>query len=85
MTRLPTRIHFPFGYVVRIKQITVTEMRVLSDGGPDLDGCWVADERTIYIVRSLPAGRKRYILGHEMFHSLVDFQHACLNDRAMKP
>ena len=83
--RLPTRIHLPFGYVVKVKQITVPEMRVFADGGPDLDGCWIAGERTIYVLRNLPIRRKRYILGHEVIHAVNDWLHAALNMDAARP
>ena len=86
--RLPTRVHFPFGYIVHIRQVTDAEIIAAVDGeGPEdmADGCWMVDTRTIYIRKSLPLRRRRYILSHELGHALWDWQHDCLDANAMRP
>lgn len=86
--RLPTRVNLPFGYDVLIKQVSDAEMLVAIDGEePEdvTDGAWLVDTRTIYIRKSLPAARKRYILSHELGHALWDWQHECMNWGAMQP
>lgn len=84
--RLPKSLTLPFGYRVSIKEVTDGEMRDLDDADErESDGCWDATTRTIYIVKTLSPRRKRYILGHELFHAVVDFQHHLLNERSAKP
>lgn len=84
--RLPKRLTLPFGYVVAIKEVTDGEMRDLDDADVRTsDGCWDAASRTIYIVKTLSPRRKRYILGHELFHAVVDYQHHLFNEGASKP
>lgn len=88
--RLPARVCFPFGYRVRVKQVTDTEMRECADDEDrsepvSCDGLWIAEERTIYIRKCLPVRRKRYILGHELQHAFLDWQHHCLNTGDSRP
>ena len=84
--RLPKSLSFPFGYRVAIREVTDGEMRELDDEDErSSDGCWAVQTRTIYIVKTLSPRRKRYILGHEMFHALIDYQHHLLNEGASKP
>lgn len=85
--RLPNYVRFPFGYVCKVKQVTDHEMRKIVgvDVGDDIsDGLWDGDSGTIYIRKSLPVRRKRYILGHELGHAFLDWQHFCLDAGAMK-
>ena len=86
--RIPRRASFPFGYTVTIVQVTDREMRDREeiDADEDIsDGCWFADTRTIYLRKALPPRRKRYILGHELMHAVLDWQHHYFNAEAMKP
>lgn len=71
--RLPQRIALPFGYVVAVKLVTRAEMA--KAGGEGCDGLWLVDTRSILVVRTLPARRKRYILAHELGHAWLDWQH----------
>lgn len=87
--RLPKSVRFPFGYVCRVKQVTTTEMKQLADvessDADDIpDGLWEVDTQTIYIIKSLPVRRKRYVLGHELAHAFFDWQHFCLDSGAMR-
>lgn len=69
--RLPTRIHFPFEYVIKVRQITRSEMNDrVGDGA--LAG-WLSCERTIYLTRSRSTKQKRGDLAHEMSHAVVDY------------
>jgi Zn-dependent peptidase ImmA (M78 family) len=83
--RLPTRVHLPFGYIVLVKVVSDAEMRNLCEEGEALDGLWDASTRTIYIRRSLPERRRKYLLSHEMGHALWDWQHAMMDEGAMAP
>jgi Zn-dependent peptidase ImmA (M78 family) len=84
MTRLPTKIHFPFGYICTVKQVTDKEMKDLCDDEDGSDGMWDVETKTIYILKKLPTKRKRYILGHELGHAFLDWQHYCLDEGAMR-
>ena len=84
--RLPKRITLPFGYTVRIREVTEGAMREIDDADERFsDGCWDEETRTIYIPKTLSPRRKRYILGHEVTHCVHDWMHHCLNEEAMKP
>jgi Zn-dependent peptidase ImmA (M78 family) len=75
--RIPSRLHFPFGYVVRIKLVTVEEMN--EYGGEGCDGLWLSDERLILVRKRLTAARKRWIISHEALHAINDWVHNCEN------
>lgn len=84
--RFPRRVTLPFGYVVRVKEVTDGEMREMDDADERTsDGCWDIETRTIYLVKTLSPRRKRYILAHELFHALIDYEHHLLNEGASKP
>ena len=79
--RIPRVVRLPFDYDVKVKQVTVREMReVMEDDDSTPDGCWVVDDQTIYLLKSLPAQRKRYILAHELVHAVNDMAHAQVNE-----
>ncbi len=69
--RLPTRIVFPFGYVIRVRQISRTEM--WNTVGENALAGWLSCERTIYLTRSRSTRQKRADLGHELGHAIVDY------------
>lgn len=81
--RIPRTIRLPFGYTVRVREVSKREME--DECGDYLDGAWVADDRTIYLRRTLNVTRKRYILCHELQHAIADLQHQQLNDGVGKP
>lgn len=90
--RLPASVRFPFGYVVRVRLVTAAEMESAESccncfAKPDEvpDGSWDCSERTIRICKGQPVTRQRYILGHELQHALLDFNHHHLNAGSMKP
>src|SRR2546428_13486566 len=80
---IPKRVQLPFGYVVTIKQVTDSEMEeIVEDGtGESVDGYWDPDERVLYIRKSLPIRRHRYILAHELGHACNDWQHHAMMNR----
>jgi Zn-dependent peptidase ImmA (M78 family) len=84
MTRLPKKIHFPFGYVCLVKQVSDKQMKEVVEDEDGADGAWDVETRTIFIRQTLPMKRKRYVLGHELGHSFLDWQHFCLDEGAMK-
>jgi len=69
--RIPRTVRLPFGYHVRVKQVTLKELRLRV--GDDCVAGWVAADRTIYIVRSRSMRDKRADLAHELGHVMVDF------------
>jgi Zn-dependent peptidase ImmA (M78 family) len=83
--RLPSRVTLPFGYVVLVKQVTDAEMRAQDEDGELADGLWDCEGRIIYLRRSLPVRRRRYILAHEMQHAVADWTHHCFDEEAMIP
>lgn len=86
--RIPASVRFPFGYVVRIRQVTDTEMAEESEAASTCeapDGLWCHDTRVIFIRKALPPRRKRYILGHELGHAWLDWAHHCMNENQAKP
>ena len=78
MIRIPSRVVLPFGYRITVRMLTDTEM---DQRDTSADGIWDSDTRTIYIRKSLPATRRRYILGHELGHAWLDWQHRFLDNR----
>lgn len=84
--RIPRTIRLPFGYTIRVVQVTRAEMRVEVECDADEpDASWDVDEMVIYLVRSLPERRKRYVLCHELQHAAADLTHQQLNDGVGKP
>lgn len=79
--RIPFRVNLPFGYGITVKQVNKETMTLVA---PDADGAWNVDIKTIYILKSLPITRKRYILAHELGHAWLDWQHHHLNNGQSK-
>lgn len=77
--RVPRTIRFPFGYTVTVRLV---DGRTLP---AELDGQWDSERREILVRRTLDATRRRYILGHEVQHAVLDWQHHCCNEGTMKP
>ena len=83
---IPRTIRLPFGYTIKVEQVTKREME--DECGDFLDGAWTPEGPnggTIRIVRSLKMTRKRYILGHEIAHAVNDWLHEHLNMGTGKP
>lgn len=76
--RILRYVVLPFGYRVTVT-ITDNEKHLEQS-----DGSWDVDKRAIYIRKSLPAARRRYILGHELLHAWVDWQHKYMDEKVMK-
>lgn len=77
MPRIPACVTLPFGYRITIKQTDYIHT--------DCDGTWDVDTRTITIRKSLPLQRRVYILGHELGHAWLDWQHEYLDSNEAKP
>lgn len=75
--RIPRKVVLPFGYIITVKQLSNGDFNRRDHGS---DGLWEVDRRTIYIRKSLPLNRKRYILLHELGHAWLDFQHHHIDD-----
>ena len=82
MLRIPGRVTFPFGYTVKVQQVTDAVMDQIA---ADCDGVWDVETRTITLRKSLPSRRKAYILTHELQHALLDLTHTFLDSGEAKP
>lgn len=76
--RIPRFVDLPFRY--RVSVILTDSDKLLESS----DGAWDVDTRRIYIRRDLSAARRRYILGHELLHAWVDWQHKFMDEKVMK-
>lgn len=79
---LPRTILLPFDYKVKVKLVPAKECK--EENGKLLDGWFDPDSNSIFIKKTLPAARRRYILGHELGHAVLDWIHECLNNGIMK-
>lgn len=77
MKPLPKQVRLP-GWVVKIKVISRLDMA--EKVGKSNDGCWVVEDKTIWIVDDLSLPAQWYILGHEMDHMLNDWRHGLFLD-----
>ena len=75
--RLPRSVNFPFGFNIRIRQLTRTEMNETI--GYDAVAGWTHAERTIYLTKSRTTKQKRSDLAHELGHAAVDYVDYLLN------
>lgn len=71
--RIPRWVRLPFGYTVRVEQITLAALKERCGG--DTWGYWDDDTRTIYIAKNAPIAKKRWTLAHELGHAWLDWQH----------
>lgn len=86
--RIPRTVRLPFGYTVKVRNVSSAEMRDAIDAAPDEelpDGAWVSDDMTIYLLGSTPLRRRRYVLCHELQHAVTDLTHQQLIDGVGKP
>jgi len=75
--RIPSVVHFPFGYQVKVKQGSQAELdKVL---GVKADGGWRVDLQTLYLLKTLDRSRKLRIFAHELVHALNDWTHWLLD------
>lgn len=79
---LPRTIPLPWGYTVKVKLVPAGQCK--EEDGNLLEGWWDPDTRTIFIKKTLPLGRRRYMLGHEFHHAVLDWIHHCQNEGVMK-
>jgi hypothetical protein len=70
--RIPTSVTFPFGFVVKIRQLPHEEFEHETGGG--CLACWFSDDRTIYLDTGRPITKRRADLAHEMLHAAADWQ-----------
>lgn len=75
--RIPGWVVLPFGYRISVRQLSDVAMDKLDK---DADGIWDAETKTIYIRKSLPLTRRRYILAHELGHAWLDWQHRYMDN-----
>ena len=82
MKRIPTRVRLPFGYDVRVRQVSKRECQEAV--GCDALAGWVASDRTVYLIRSRPIRLKRADLAHELQHVLIDYLHVLVGQGLAK-
>ena len=80
--RIPKYVSLPFGYRITIVLLKAAGFEMF--GTQDCDGFWNCDTKTIYIRKSLPITRRRYILAHELGHAWLDWQHKHMDQGAAK-
>lgn len=80
--RIPAVVNLPFGYTIRIRQVSKTECEDRI-GFNALAG-WVSDERTVYLTKSRPIKQRRADLAHELQHVLVDYLTALIDQGLAK-
>lgn len=85
--RLPLSFSFPFAPRIEIRQVSSKELKdLLDEDEGEADGLWDADTRTIYILKTLPLKRKRYVLWHELLkHAAADVEHELMDGGVMAP
>ena len=72
---IPKFVDLPFGYPrIKVKQRSKSQMESYCE---DTDGCWMVDDMTIYVCKSLPVKRKRYVYAHELLHAVHDWMLWC--------
>ena len=69
--RMPRVVRLPFGYHIRVLQVSKRELRLRV--GDDCVAGWVVGDRAIYLTRSRSMREKRSDLAHELSHAMVDF------------
>lgn len=72
MKALPKTVRLP-GLGIKIKVISRIDMA--EKVGKNNDGCWVVEDKSIYIVDDIPLEGQWYILGHELDHAVNDWRH----------
>lgn len=81
---IPQHVDLPFGFRVYIRRISPAEMadRLDDEEGESIvaAGFWDYDEATIYLDKTLPIAKQRYILAHELLHAVNDWVHHLLNN-----
>lgn len=81
--RIPRWVRLPFGYTVRVEQITLAELKKRCQ--EDVWGYWDDTTRTVYIAKNAPIGKKRYALLHELKHAFADWEHLHFELGVVKP
>ena len=80
--RIPTTVNLPFGYTIRVRQVSKRECE--DRVGFNALAGWVADERTVYLTKSRTIKQRRADLGHELQHVLVDYLSALIDQGLAK-
>ena len=78
--RIPNKVVFPFGYVIKVEQVSPQHKDLYTESGY-MDGIWDPSRQLISINKSLPAKRRRRILYHELEHALNDAAHYFIDEK----
>ena len=62
------------GHVIRVRQVTPSELKKIVEEDVALDGLWIDSEKTIYVDKNLSIFTKRQVLWHELQHAIVDLR-----------
>lgn len=83
--RIPQTHQFPGGYRIVIRRVPPRELAEELEAEPhDAGGCWDDDKREILIDKTLPIAGQWYVLGHELQHAMLDYQHWLLSEGIAK-
>ena len=80
--QIPKKIVLPFGYTVRVVQVPYQEL--LLRGTEDC-ALWDVEAQVLYLDQDQPVKAKRYWIMSQMFHIILDANHAMLDDGFMAP
>lgn len=83
--RIPFSIRLPFGYIVKVRQVTREDLAILTNDPDPGYAAWVSDTRTIYLTKNRPLKKKRADLAHEVGHAWIDWQAWILNSPFADP
>lgn len=87
---LPRQIKLPWGGVVKVRLATPSECaeenkKANAASKEPLFGWYDGDINTIFIRSTLKPAQKRYVLGHELHHAVIDWVDEMLQLGVMVP
>ena len=71
--KMPTAIRWPFGWRVQILYRTARQLARM--GLPKVHGCWIGEDRTIYVCSEDHVGDQAETIAHELQHASADYRH----------
>ena len=77
---IPGTVRFPFGYVIRIAQVTSAEIGIATHDTDPAHAAWSVDDMTIYLDKNRPIRQRRADFAHELGHAFLDWQAWLLGD-----
>lgn len=71
VTRIPSQVTLPFGYVITISELPDKEFDIETGG--DCLACWIVEEQTVYLRKNRTIRKRRSDLAHELLHACADW------------